>query len=107
MVQFGIALRTNDIVDTDAANTFESDNDASGSTAEPFTHGIFSNISAFGPAITATNPATLAAKHADGSAIASAPEILVCKFITRHFLAGEKVFVWNRMVVRQQLELML
>jgi len=69
MVQFGIALRTNDIVDTDAANTFESDNDASGSTAEPFTHGIFSNISAFGPAITATNPATLAAKHADGSAM--------------------------------------
>ena len=69
MVQFGIALRSNDIVDTDAANTFESDNDASGSTAEPFTHAIFSNISAFGPSVTATNPATLAAKHADGSAM--------------------------------------
>ncbi len=69
MVQFGIALRINDIVDTDAANAFESDNDASGSTAEPFTHAIFSNISAFGPAITATNPAALQAKHADGSAM--------------------------------------
>jgi hypothetical protein len=69
MVQFGIALRTNDIVDTDAANAFESDNDASGSTAEPFTHAIFSNVSAFGPAITATNPASLATKHADGSAM--------------------------------------
>ena len=67
MVQYGVALRTNDIVDTDAANTFESDNDAAGSTAEPFTHAVFSNISAFGPAITATNPTTLQAKHADGS----------------------------------------
>ena len=69
MVQYGLALRINDIVDTDAANAFESDNDAAGSTAEPFTHAVFSNISAFGPAITATNPATLQAKHADGSAM--------------------------------------
>ncbi len=69
MVQYGLTLRSNDIVDTDAANTFESDNDAAGSTAEPFTHAVFSNISAFGPAKTATDPATLAAKHADGSAM--------------------------------------
>ena len=69
MVQYGIVVRSNDIVDTDAANTFESDNDASGSTAEPFTHAVFSNISAFGPAKTATDPATLATKHADGSAM--------------------------------------
>ncbi|MDP2337870.1 MAG: hypothetical protein Q8N05_15780, partial [Bacteroidota bacterium] len=67
MVQYGIALRINDIVDTDAANAFESDNDAAGSTAEPFTHAVFSNISAFGPAVTATNPVTLQTKHADGS----------------------------------------
>ncbi len=67
MVQYGIALRDANIVDTDAANTFESDNDAAGSTALPFTHAIFSNISAFGPAKTATDPATLSAKHADGS----------------------------------------
>ena len=67
MVQYGIALRDPNIVDTDAANTFESDNDAAGSTAEPFTHGVFSNISGFGPAIDATTPATLQTKHADGS----------------------------------------
>ena len=67
LVQYGIALRSNDIVDTDAANGFESDNDASGSTATPFTHAVFSNISAFGPAISATDPVTLATKHADGS----------------------------------------
>ena len=71
MVQYGVALRINDIVDTDAANTFESDNDASGSTAEPFTHAVFSNISAFGAAITATNPSAADYKpmHAEGSAM--------------------------------------
>lgn len=69
MVQFGVILRSNDVVDTDAANGFESDNDADGSATEPFTKGIFSNISAFGPAITATEPASLAGKHAEGSAM--------------------------------------
>ncbi len=69
MVQFGLVLRDPNIVDTDAANAFESDNDASGSTAEPFTKAIFSNISAFGPAKSATEPATLLANHAGGSAM--------------------------------------
>jgi hypothetical protein len=48
---------------------FESDNDAAGSPAEPVTHGIFSNISGFGPSATATSPATLLPKHAEGSAM--------------------------------------
>jgi len=69
MVQFGLVSRDPAIVDTDAANGFESDNDASGSTAEPFTKAIFSNLSAFGPAKSATEPATLAANHAGGSAM--------------------------------------
>jgi hypothetical protein len=69
MVQFGLISRDNAIVDTDAANAFESDNDANGTTAEPFTKAIFSNISAFGPAISATEPATLAANHLGGSAM--------------------------------------
>ncbi|MBV5314728.1 MAG: T9SS type A sorting domain-containing protein [Prolixibacteraceae bacterium] len=69
MVQFGLVSRDNSIVDTDAANAFESDNDATGSAAEPFTKAIFSNISAFGPAISATEPATLAANHLGGSAL--------------------------------------
>jgi len=67
LIQYGVALRDPNIVDTDAANTFESDNDAAGSTAVPFTHAIFSNISGFGPAKTATDPVTLLPKHADGS----------------------------------------
>jgi len=69
MVQFGFISRDNTIVDTDAANAFESDNDAAGSTAAPFTKAIFSNISAFGPAVSATLPATLAPNHLGGSAM--------------------------------------
>ena len=69
MVQFGLISRDPLIVDTDAANAFESDNDAAGSTAEPFTKAIFSNISAFGPSKSATEPATLATNHAGGSAM--------------------------------------
>jgi len=70
MVQFGLISRHPDIVETDdAANGFEADNDATGSSSEPFTKAIFSNISAFGPAESATQPATLATYHAGGSAM--------------------------------------
>lgn len=69
MVQFGLVSRDANIVDSDAANAFESDNDAAGSAAEPFTHAIFSNISAFGPSVSATEPATLLPNHAGGSAM--------------------------------------
>jgi hypothetical protein len=69
MVQFGIVARDSSIVDTDAANAFESDNDASGSNNNPKTNAIFSNISAFGPAASETEPAVLRAKHAEGSAM--------------------------------------
>lgn len=69
MVQYGLISRDPDIVDTDAANAFESDNDASGSTAQPNTKAIFSNITAVGPSKSATEPATLLANHAGGSAL--------------------------------------
>ena len=67
MVQYGLISRDPDIVDSDTANAFESDNDASGSTNEPFTHAVFSNISAFGPFASAETP-TLAKNHEDGAA---------------------------------------
>ncbi|MDP3432963.1 MAG: T9SS type A sorting domain-containing protein [Bacteroidota bacterium] len=70
MVQFGLISRDPDIAEIDdAANGFESDNDASGSGATPFTSAIFSNISAFGPAKSATEPLTLKTYHAGGSAL--------------------------------------
>ena len=49
MVQFGVIVRNPDLSDTDTANGFESDNDASGSAATPLTSAIFSNITIYGP----------------------------------------------------------
>ncbi len=67
MVQFGLISRDNEIVDTDTANGFESDNDAAGSTNTPFTHALFSNVSGFGPFATAG--LDLEKNHEDGAAM--------------------------------------
>ncbi len=69
MVQFGLIARDSTIVDTDAANGFESDNDASGTNNTPKTNPTFSNISAFGPSKTNTEPAALLSNHNSGSAM--------------------------------------
>ncbi|NJK86804.1 MAG: T9SS C-terminal target domain-containing protein [Bacteroidales bacterium] len=68
-VQFGVIARDSSIVDTDAANGFESDNNEAGTNIMPKTHAIFSNISAFGPAATASEPTVLRTRHAEGSAM--------------------------------------
>jgi len=66
-VQFAVALRSNDVVEIDdAANLFESDNDGTGTSNKPYTTAVFSNVSAFGPAVDATTPTTLAQYHAEG-----------------------------------------
>ena len=69
MVQFGVIARDSTIVDTDADNGFESDNDASGTNNVPKTNPTFSNISAFGPSKTNTEPANLLSNHNSGSAM--------------------------------------
>lgn len=51
-VQFGLIVRDPNLADNPAVSTsegFESDNDASGTTANPVTSGIFSNITMVGP----------------------------------------------------------
>lgn len=49
-VQFGLIIRDKDISDAPGdSNAFESDNDATGSTAQPKTAPIFSNITIVGP----------------------------------------------------------
>ncbi len=68
-VQFGLAVRDSSIVDTDAANAFESDNNEGGTQAQPKTHGIFSNITAIGPSMNASSPQVLRPKFAEGSAM--------------------------------------
>ncbi len=48
-LQFGLVIRDPNIADISGSNAFESDNDASGSTATPKTTCTFSNFSIFGP----------------------------------------------------------
>jgi len=48
-VQFGIAQRVASIADVSGSNGFESDNDGTGSTNQPQTSAVFSNITILGP----------------------------------------------------------
>ncbi|MCX7863008.1 MAG: hypothetical protein N2449_08440 [Bacteroidales bacterium] len=47
--QFCFALRDPNIADQSGSNGFESDNDAQGTQAQPYTSGIFSNVTILGP----------------------------------------------------------
>lgn len=53
-LQFGLALRDVDQADQSGSNGLEHDNDASGSTATPFTTPIITNVSILGPLATST-----------------------------------------------------
>ena len=48
-VQFGVSVRNPRAADVSGSNGFESDNDATGSTASPKTSGVFSNMTVIGP----------------------------------------------------------
>ena len=50
-VQFGLSVRDSRIADASQSNGFESDNNAEGSTAEPFTSATFSNMTFLGPKV--------------------------------------------------------
>ena len=54
-VQFGLVIRDSLIADISTSEAFESDNNASGTTASPKTSAIFSNITAIGPRATLSN----------------------------------------------------
>lgn len=54
-VQFGLVIRDSLIADISTSEAFESDNNASGTTATPKTSGIFCNITAIGPRATLNN----------------------------------------------------
>jgi hypothetical protein len=54
-VQFGLILRDSLIADISNSEAFESDNNATGTTATPKTAAIFSNITAIGPRAASNN----------------------------------------------------
>jgi hypothetical protein len=54
-VQFGLAVRDKNVFDQAGdSNSFESDNDATGSGASPKTKALFSNITSIGPKVTSS-----------------------------------------------------
>jgi hypothetical protein len=54
-VQFGLIIRDSLLADGSRSEAFESDNNATGTTATPKTTAIFSNVTAIGPRATLTN----------------------------------------------------
>ncbi len=54
-VQFGIALRDSSVADISKSESFESDNDAAGSSLLPQTSAVFSNMTVMGPRATLAN----------------------------------------------------
>lgn len=54
-IQFGLVMRDSLIADISKSEAFESDNNATGTTATPKTRAIFSNITAIGPRASLTN----------------------------------------------------
>jgi hypothetical protein len=54
-VQFGLVIRDSAIADISSSEAFESDNNATGTSATPKTSPIFSNITAIGPRATKNN----------------------------------------------------
>ncbi|MBP7773112.1 MAG: T9SS type A sorting domain-containing protein [Bacteroidia bacterium] len=53
-MQFLVALRDSNVADVSGSNGFESDNDATGSTNNPLTQPIYSNVTIIGPMATAS-----------------------------------------------------
>lgn len=63
-VQFALSVRDPFSADQSGSNSFESDNDASGTTALPKTAPVFSNISVFGPRFDSTSAVSGNYQHA-------------------------------------------
>ncbi|WP_192903869.1 hypothetical protein [Panacibacter ginsenosidivorans] len=54
-VQWGIVMRDSSVADISKSESFESDNDANGSSLLPQTSGVYSNITVIGPRATTAN----------------------------------------------------
>ena len=64
-VQFGLAQRYPTIADNSGSNSFESDNDGSGSDKTPQTSAVFTNMTLLGPVLPASAAATLPTVNAN------------------------------------------
>jgi len=89
-VQFGLALRDPNIADAPAVSTsegFESDNDGTGTTANPRTSARFSNITLIGP-YRGNTSATVASGYERGARIRRISELKIYNSIFMDFKKG-------------------
>lgn len=63
-VQFALIVRGPSLADQSGSNAFEVDNNGSGNNDEPFTSGIFANVSVIGPKKNRETPISLQFQHA-------------------------------------------
>lgn len=63
-VQFGLSIRGASLADQSGSNGFEVDNNGTGSSAQPFTSAVFSNISVIGPKKNRETPISLQYQNA-------------------------------------------
>jgi len=63
-VQFGLSIRGASLADQSGSNGFEVDNNGAGSNAEPFTSGVFANMTVIGAKKTRETPISLQFQHA-------------------------------------------
>jgi hypothetical protein len=63
-VQFALVIRGENLADQSGSNGFEVDNNGSGSNAQPYTSGVFANVSIIGPKANRETPISLQYQHA-------------------------------------------
>lgn len=63
-VQYALCIRGASLADQSGSNGFEVDNNGAGSNAQPFTSGIFANVTIIGPKKTRETPISLQFQHA-------------------------------------------
>jgi len=86
-VQFGLALRAKTIADVSGSNGFESDNDGNGSTNNPQTKAVFSNMTIVGP-INGTSASGINANFQNGAQIRRNSSISIVNSIIMGFPVG-------------------
>jgi hypothetical protein len=93
MVQFAVSLRDPAVADAGSgSNSFESDNDGTGTDATPVTQPLFSNVSSFGPLATPTttiNPNYKRALHLRRNTKLNIYNSIFAGYVTGLFIDGE------------------
>lgn len=106
-VQFGLSVRDPRIADASRSNGFESDNNASGTQAEPYTSATFSNITFIGPKAVASDFANTADYVNGGSVKPNNGSSLGLFQTAMHLRRNTRLNVYNSVAVGWPIGLIL